>query len=89
MNLLFVKADKLRGSLPIGVTKSGYGGYEARLNCHGKHKSLGYFKTPEEAFLVYKQAKEDYIKEVAEKWKGKLTKETYDAMINYTVGVED
>ena len=89
VNLLFVKADKLRGSLPIGVTKEGNGGYNAQLNCHGKRKSLGYFKTPEEAFLVYKQAKETYIKEVAEKWKGKLTKETYDAMINYTVGLED
>lgn len=89
VNLLFVKADKLRGSLPIGVTKNGYGGYNAQLNCHSKSKSLGQFKTSEEAFAAYKQAKESYIKEVAEKWKGKLTKETYDAMVNYVVGLGD
>ena len=89
VNLLFVKADKLRGSLPIGVNANGYGGYRASLRCHGKHKTLGQFKTCEEAFQAYKVAKEAHIKEVAEKWKGKLTKETYDAMLNYTVGLED
>ena len=49
------------------------------------HKTLGQFKTCEEAFQAYKVAKESYIKEVANKWKGKLTKETYSAMLNYVV----
>ena len=85
VNLLFSKTGKLRGSLPIGVSANGHGGYRASLWCHGKHKTLGQFKTCEEAFQAYKVAKESYIKEVANKWKGKLTKETYSAMLNYVV----
>lgn len=89
VNLLFVKSDKLRGSLPIGVNANGYRGYRASLCCHGKNKTLGQFKTCEEAFQAYKVAKESYIKEVANKWKGKLTQETYSAMLNYVVSEND
>lgn len=89
INALFTKSDKARGSLPIGVTKNDYGGYTAQLRCHSKSKHLGYFNTAEEAFQVYKVAKEAYIKEVAEKWKGKLSQETYSAMLNYVVSEND
>ena len=72
VNLLFSKTGKLRGSLPIGVKTNGYGAYQASLRCHGKHKTLGQFKTCEEAFQAYKAAKESYIKEVANKMERKV-----------------
>ncbi len=90
VNLLFVKADKSRGSLPIGVSyHKRINKYSSTIRIGGGTRHLGYFSTTLEAFQVYKQAKEASIKEVAEKWKSKLTKETYDAMINYVVGLGD
>lgn len=46
-------------------------------------------KTPEEAFQVYKVAKETYIKEVADEWKDKINPKVYQAMYNYQVEITD
>lgn len=61
--------------------------YNASLpkNKQGKRN----FKTLEEAFQVYKTAKETYIKEVADKWKNQITPQTYQAMYNYSVEITD
>ena len=50
---------------------------------------LGVFETPKQAFQVYKQAKEDYIKEVAEEYKGKIDNRLYEALMNYEVEIDD
>ena len=59
----------------------------------GKRKRihLGYFNSPQEAFAVYKLAKESYIKEVAQKYydNGEITKRVYDALMNFTVNIDD
>ena len=89
INALFTKSDKVRGSLPIGVTKNGYGGYTAQLRCHSKNKSLGQFKTPEEAFQVYKVAKEAHIKSLANKWKDQIDPRVYNALMKYEVEITD
>ena len=47
-----------------------------------------YFSTTLEAFQVYKQAKEAYIKEVAEKWKGNIDPRVYEALMNWTVEIK-
>lgn len=60
-------------------------GYVARVNTNLGREYLGYFPTPDMAFAVYKKRKEDYAKELAEKWKDKLQKKVYDALITYTV----
>ena len=52
-------------------------------------KWLGGFDTPEEAFLAYKQAKEAYIKEVANKWKGQIDPKVYEALMNWNVEITD
>ena len=46
---------------------------------------IGSFDTPEEAFQAYKTAKEAYIKEVADKWRGQITEQVYEALINYKI----
>ena len=55
----------------------------------GKPKYLGSFTTEIEAFNAYKQTKENYIKELANKWKGKVDERAYEALMNYTVDIDD
>ena len=55
----------------------------------GKQEYLGYFNTEIEAFNAYKQAKESFVKEQAEKWKGKIDERAYDALMNYEVEIDD
>ena len=90
INNLFTKTNINRGNHPIGVTFiSRSGKYVSTLNCCGSRKTLGYFNSAYEAFLCYKEAKESYIKEVAEKWKGKIDEKVYDSLLNYNVEIDD
>ena len=50
---------------------------------------LGLFKTEIEAFNAYKTAKENYLKELAEKWKSKIDERAYNALMNYEVSIND
>lgn len=85
INKLFVKGDKSRGNLPIGVYNKD-GKLASQLRIKGiKNIYLGTFNTIEEAFQVYKIAKEEHIKEFANKWKPYITKYCYEAMYNYQV----
>ena len=88
INNLFVKSNNKRGEYPIGVTKNG-SKFQARLNKGNEQIYLGIYTTPEEAFQVYKKAKESYIKEVAEKYKQKIPHEAYEALMNYEVEIDD
>ena len=60
----------------------------AQINIKNK-VNLGSFKTPEEAFKAYKNAKEAWIKHVADKWKDKLEPRVYQALYNYQVEITD
>ena len=94
INSLFTKRQNDRGAFPIGVyynkTKKKY---VAQLSVFkdGKkvRKHLGYFTTANEAFEVYKQAKEAYIKEIADEYKDKIPVELYEAMYSYRVDIDD
>lgn len=89
INKLFVKCDNSRGEFPIGVCKVG-NKFKVRLS-KGKDKieHLGYFNTPELAFRAYKQAKEEYMQQIAEEYKLQLPHELYEALINYKVEIND
>ena len=91
INSLLVKREALRGEHLIGVswrnTKKAFVAM-VRKN-KGKQEFLGYFNTELEAFNAYKQAKESFVKEQANKWKGKIDPRTYNALMNYTVGITD
>ena len=54
-----------------------------------KPKHLGYFNTELEAFKAYKQAKESFVKEQANKWKSQIDPRAYNALINYQVDITD
>ena len=63
--------------------------YVAQMNKGDKHCWLGSFKTEIEAFNAYKEAKEQHIKEVAEKWKNEIDPRVYVALNNWTIEVTD
>ena len=93
VNKLFNKQRLHRSSLPIGVQKNG-DNFMARcrnpLN-DSISEYLGTYKTPLEAFLVYKTYKEDIIKQIAqiEFDAGNITEDCYNAMMKYEVRVTD
>jgi len=62
-------------------------GYVARCNTGIDREYLGFYNTPEEAFLAYKTRKEEYAKELAEEWKGKIDDKAYFALLNYEVNI--
>ena len=88
INKLFIKSDNSRGNCPIGVCKQG-NRFIAQLHKGNEKQYLGSYLTVEEAFLVYKNAKENYIKEVAEEYKLQIPQKLYDAMIAYEVEIDD
>ena len=67
-------------------------GYETTVelgNIKGKPEHLGCFKTEIEAFNAYKQAKEAFVKELANKWKSQIDPRAYNALMNYEVNIDD
>lgn len=91
INLLLIKRHARRGEYPIGVNW-----YELdqkyRASCSeggGKSKHLGYFTTPEAAFLVYKAFKETLIKRLAQEYYGIIDHRVYEALLAYEVNITD
>ena len=98
LNNLFTKSNKARGISPIGTSfskaKNKYSSTMSMLDKNGikKHRHLGYFNTSLEAFQAYKQAKELYIKQIANEYKDKypsFPNKLYQAMLNYEVSITD
>lgn len=90
LNSITTKANTLRGDTPIGVSKHGnkYRSAYSRLN---KLVHMGMYDTPEEAFEVYKKAKEAWMKEYGEILynEGKITERVKDALSRYIVEKDD
>ena len=61
----------------------------AQVNRGNIRGYVGRYKTIEEAFQSHKIKKEQYIKEVADKYKKEITEATYQAMYNYQVEITD
>ena len=94
INSLFIKCQKSRGDFPVGVCYHKRDKkYQASLSIFKDGKSvrkhLGSFNTANEAFEAYKQAKENYIKEVADEYKDKIPVELYKSMYAYKVEIDD
>lgn len=65
------------------------GKFRVVVSCYGVRKSLGCFSKLDDAFSIYKEARETYLKDLAEKWKGSIDARAYNALLNYTVNIED
>lgn len=88
INSLLTKSNSTRGEYPIGVSKF-KNSYRASINIKGKQKIIKQCKTVEEAFDIYKETKENYIKIVANKYKNIIDKKAYDTLHSYQVETTD
>ena len=91
VNLVLTKRTASRGEYLIGVICSNTNkAFVARVSRNkGKQEHLGSFKTEIEAFNAYKDAKEVFIKEQANKWKSQIDIRAYNALMNYKVEITD
>ena len=89
INNLLTNKKSTRDTLPISVKKTESGRFLVAFRKNKITTNLGRFDTPEEAFFAYKQAKESYIKEVANKWKDQIDPRVYNALMNWTVDIDD
>ena len=91
INLLLTKRTASRGNHLIGVywdkTKKAFVAQVSKNK--GKSEYLGSFNTELEAFNAYKQAKESFVKEQANKWKDEIDIRAYNALTNYKVEITD
>lgn len=60
-------------------------GWIARCHRNGIREYLGYYDSPMSAFYRYKEVKEAYAKELAERYKGRLEYTAYERLLAYTV----
>ena len=91
INQVLTKTTASRGEHLIGVYWSKRDkAFKAQVNKgKGRSEHLGYFKTEIEAFKAYKKAKEVFIKEQANKWRGKIDQRAYEALMKYEVNIDD
>ena len=91
INLVLIKSDNIRGKHPIGVHWSNSNkAFVAKVKKNkGRQEYLGSFSTEMEAFNAYKQAKEAFVKEQANKFKSQIDPRAYNALMNYEVNIDD
>lgn len=77
-----------RGNYPIGVREKN-GVLIAQINYMGKKVHLGTFNTVEEAFEVYRKAKEKCLREYAELYKDVISPQVYNALYHYNIEITD
>ena len=91
INKLVMQRDKSRGKYPVGVYYSKKDNRYTAQYSVGKSTArfIGNFMTPEEAFQAYKEAKELFIIEKAEEWRGRIEDRVYLALLDYNITVND
>ena len=91
INSVLTKSTATRGKHLIGVYWSATNkAFAAQVNkSNGGSEYLGLFNTEVEAFNAYKEAKESFIKELANKWKGQIDERAYNTLMNYQVEITD
>jgi len=88
INVVFTLSNTSRGLYPVGVYKRG-NSFRSRISIEGKQTSIGTYKTIELAFAAYKVTKENYIKQLANKYKDTITEQCYNALINWVIEITD
>lgn len=90
INVLFLKRKSVENKLPTGVNVNRGRGkkyvFSFSKNNENMSKLVG---SIEEGFDMYKTVKEEWIKEVADKWKNLILSQVYKAMYNYKVEIID
>ena len=84
VNKFFCKPRGKVTDLPTGINMNGTG-FKAEVNLGGKNILGKTFRKKEEAVNFYKEEKERYAKELAQKWKEIINVKVYEKLINYQV----
>lgn len=88
INTALTSRRRERGDYPVGVRlKDGY--IIAQINYMGEKRHLGSFSTIEKAFEAYKEAKEQCLKDYADKYIDVITDKVYNALYNYKIEIDD
>ena len=86
----FLIGLKSKGDYPLGVNRrSKSNKFQASICLDSGRKCLGTFNTPEEAFYVYKEAKENHIKELSNQYKDQIDPRAYNALMSWEVNIDD
>lgn len=89
INQLFVRDKRRRGNLPIGVYYSkAKNVYVSSCSVNGNNVKSAH-KTVADAFLAYKQIKEQHVKDFAAKYRGFIPEKLYNAMMMFEVLIND
>lgn len=90
INGIFPKCDRSRGEYLLGVYYNKRRGmFTSSLCVSGKQLHLGGFETELDAFLAYKTAKEARIRNKTLAYKESICPRVYDALMNYSVDIND
>lgn len=65
------------------ATKGAKEGYIARCHNNGERQYLGYYDTPLQAYLAYREAKIAVAKELASKWEGEVDGRVIEALLKF------
>ena len=86
INKFFNECGNARGEYHLGVCfHKASGKFIAYCTVNSKRQHLGYFNTPQEAFVVYKPSKENLCKQLALKWQHEVDPRLFNAMMSWSV----
>lgn len=86
LNVILNNCGASRGKYPVGVYfNKNERRFAAAIRINGKKKGLGYFDSVTEAHKVYVKAKEDYVKSEAQRFKGEIDDDVFNALMSWTV----
>lgn len=86
LNGLLTDSAAVRGKHPQGVCFSkSRGVYLSRLRVNGKLRGLGSFSCPNEAYQIYKTAKERHVKNKALEWANRIEWNAFNALMKWSL----
>lgn len=84
LNNLLTDHGNARGQYKQGVYfKKGYNKFTAQIAINGKKKGLGYYDNELDAYHVYKKAKEENVKRMANHWRDDIADDVYQALMRW------
>jgi len=90
INVQSTNSKKMRGNLPLGVSINNRTKlFKSQIKKDGKVLFIGDFDNTEDAFYAYKDIKEKYLKELAERYKEYIPEKVYNSLINWEIKITD
>jgi hypothetical protein len=90
LNATLIQCRRKVRDNPLGVSYEEWTWrYKAQIAVNKRNLNLGRYDSPELAFSAYKIAKEDHIKQQANKWQAKIDPRAYQALMEYEVLITD